>query len=113
MDERSLHLPPQGVAEGTPGALSAWSQEVAQTVNRILQGRTNNTGMAVLLPGSATTIADDRVGPGSLVLFMADSADAAALVAGGLHVEARAVGSFTLRHPTLSASLSLAYAVIG
>lgn len=73
---------------------------VAETVNRILQGRANNVGTVTLTDNAAsTTVSDNKFESGMVPVLVPTTANASAEIgAGTIYVSARAQGSFTLTH---------------
>lgn len=88
---------------------------VADVVNGIMNGKTNNTGTVTIgLSVTSTTINDARIGADSVILFMPTNANAATLLAGGsLFVSSRGKGVATITHPTTLLTSTFAYVVIG
>ena len=84
----------------------AWRKEdehlriIANALNGVLDGRTNNAGSVTLTASTAATIVTDkRAGVDSVVHLMPKTANAAAEIgAGGLYISARGNGTFTITH---------------
>ena len=98
-------------------ALSQFSdaENIADVVNGVLSGKTNNTA-SVTITNSATTtvVADFRVGPETCILFMpTTSAAATELAAGGMYVSARSKNSFTITHSSATSSRIFTYVAVG
>jgi|SRR6056300_1212331 len=88
---------------------------MAEVVNGLLNGKANNTGSVTLADGSATstTLSDERIGYGSVILLMPTTANAAAWM-NDVYVSARNKGSATLSHSANSVSdRTYGYVVIG
>lgn len=98
MNYRSL--PPFG---GDPRA-------VAEVVNGLMQGKSNNTGSVTLTTGTSTTLDDSRIGATSILVFMPITSDAAGTT---VWVSARNQGQATLAHASGTADRTYDYAVIG
>lgn len=92
----------------------ATTREIADVVNLILDGKINATGTVTLATGSATTtLSDRRIGTGSVILFMATTANAAGDLA-NLYVTGRTDGQATLNHSNnAQADRTYAYVVLG
>lgn len=90
-----------------PAALADHGQHlrlIAASLNPALQGKLNATKSIVLTPFSATTeLVDQRIGPGSCLLFMPETANAVQALA-GLYVSNRRRGTATLNHAFSSSS---------
>jgi len=86
---------------------------VALTVNRMMRGGLDNVGTVTLDPAQPDTRLDDsRIGGGSVLSFMPQTAEAAAAL-GGLHVPERQAGFAILRHSTPGPNRTFRYAVMG
>lgn len=88
---------------------------VAEVVNNLLRGKTNNTGTVTLAASSATTTTLDNalISPESVIVLMPTTANAAAWM-NDVYVSARANGSATLTHSANTATdRTYAFAVIG
>lgn len=98
-------LPPFG---GDPRA-------VAEVVNGMMNGKTNNTGTVTLRQSQTTTvITDERIGYASVILFMPTTADAADEMAHGhMYVSSRGKGTATISHGSHNSVMTYSYAVIG
>lgn len=91
-------------------------REVAEVVNGLLDGNSNNRGTVTLATSAASTaITDYRAGPDSIVLLMPTTANASAEIgAGTIYVSARATNSFTLTHANNSQSdRTFGYIIVG
>lgn len=102
-----------------PDALQ-WCRRLAEKINDIMQGRTNNYGTVTLTASSATTVitfAKGRLSTNSTVYFWPTTANAAAdFGAGTMYESARAVASntLTLTHANnANADKTFRYAIIG
>ena len=74
-------------------------RQVAEVVNRILDGGINSTGSVTLQTSSTeTTVNDVRAGENSVITFYAKSANAAAEPRTAIFISARTNGSFTITH---------------
>jgi hypothetical protein len=89
-------------------------REVAQVVNLIMDGKTNNTGAVTLTANSSTTTVDDRrAGADSVILFMPTTANAAA-EKDDLYVSSRGKQTFTITHSNNSQTdRTFGYAIVG
>ena len=60
--------------------IGATPREISEVVNNLVEGKVNSTGTVTLASGGATTttLTDRRIGPESIILFMATSLSAAA-----------------------------------
>ena len=67
-------------------------------LNNTIAGKVNSTGSATLTASATTTVlTDERIGSGSVILFMPTTANASTAYA-NLYVSARIEGSATLTH---------------
>ena len=95
---------PRASARAFPPAPIDWPDDgehrrkIAETVNRAMQGKLNNTGAVTLTANQTTTVvADLRAGPDSTIGFMPITANAAAAI-GGMYVSSRGNETFTITH---------------
>lgn len=73
-------------------------RRIAEAVNSILRGKTNNVTTVTLTANAATTtLTDSRIGGGSFIGFSPTTSNAAAGMT-ALYVSAKAKGSATLTH---------------
>jgi hypothetical protein len=88
---------------------------VAEVVNGIMNGKTNNTGLVTLREAEVTTvITDERIGYNSVILFMPITADAADEMSHGhMYVSSRGKGTATISHGNHNSVMTYAYVVIG
>lgn len=88
---------------------------VAEIVNGIMNGKTNNTGTITLNQGAtSTTLTDERIGGFSVILFMPLNGNAAdELGHGHMYVSARSKGTATITHGNHMHDLIFAYVVVG
>lgn len=85
---------------GYPGlSVTASTREIAERVNRILQGKLNAVMPSVTLTANAdtTTLTDTRIGGATWFGFMPLTENAAAALA-SIYVTDRLVGSATVNH---------------
>ena len=90
----------------TPTAPRKWFNveeqvsRIADVVNQILKGKTNNTGTVTLTVSAATTIlTDPRIGTDSVFLFMPTTANASAEIgAGTMYISYRGDKTATITH---------------
>jgi voltage-gated potassium channel Kch len=87
---------------------------VAEIVNGIMNGKTNNIGRITLSQSSTTTtLTDARIGADSVILFTPLSDHSASEMA-HLYISAQALGSATITHRnTGHADLNFQYIVVG
>jgi len=87
---------------------------VAEIVNNIMDGKTNNTGRVTLSQSSTTTVLNDyRIGVDSVILFTPLSDHAAAEMA-HLYISSQTNGSATITHRnTSNTDLNFQYIVFG
>jgi len=87
---------------------------VAEIVNGIMDGKTNNTGTIRLASSStSTTLTDARLGPAS-VIIMTPMTSNAAKEFGTCFISARTNGSATITHQnTGHADLDYTYIIVG
>ena len=97
-----------------PGADREWSRKLAEVMNNIILGRTNNTGTVTLTANdTTTTIADKRLGPKSVITFMPTTANAAAAMT-SIYVSSRGKQTATVTHDnTADVDRTLSYAIQG
>lgn len=88
---------------------------VAEVVNGIMNGKTNNTGKITLnVSATTTTLTDRRIGGDSVILFMPLNDKAADEMAHGhMYVSSRAQGAATITHGNHTYEMIFAYVVIG
>lgn len=89
-------------------------RSVAEIVNGIMDGKTNNTGTVMLAQSAATTtLTDARIGNESVILFTPTSSHAAQEMA-HLFISAQTAGSATITHRNTGHNdLSFQYIVVG
>ena len=97
-------------------------REVAEVVNNLVEGKTNNTGL-VTLPvagggggggsGATYTVNDERAGFNSVILFTPLSNTSAGKIT-SIYISQRNKGSFVITYnDSGSVDIELAYAIIG
>ena len=73
-------------------------RRLSLALNNTIAGKINSTGSATLTASATTTtLTDERIGSGSIILFMPTTANASTAYA-NLYVSARIEGSATLTH---------------
>lgn len=79
--------------------LPEWCRRLAQAVNLLIDGKSNNTGSVTLTENvTTTTVTDRRIGDGSTITFCPETANAAAELT-TMYVSTRTAGaSFVLTH---------------
>ena len=88
-------------------------RQVAEVVNRVLDGGLISTGSVTLQTSSATTVVSDvRVGENSVITFMPKDTNAAAELT-ALNVSARTNGTFTLTQNNSGTTRAYEYIIIG
>lgn len=89
-------------------------RSVAEIVNGIMNGKTNNTGVLTLSnSGSTTTIIDSRVSVDSVILLSPRSSNAATELT-HTYFQSQGKGQFTIKHRSHGHSdVTYGYAVIG
>lgn len=87
---------------------------VAEVVNGIMDGKTNNTGRITLAQSSTTTtLSDARIGIDSVILFTPTASNAASEM-NHLFISAQTTGSATITHRnTGHADLTFQYIIVG
>ena len=87
---------------------------VAEIVNGIMDGKTNNTGTVILAQSATTTtLTDARIGIESVILFTPTSSHAAAAMA-HLFISAQTTGSATITHRNTGHNdLNFQYIIVG
>ena len=87
---------------------------VAEVVNGIMDGKTNNIGTVTLAQSSTTTtLTDARIGIESVILFTPTSSNSASEMA-HLFISAQTNGSATITHRnTGHADLTFQYIIVG
>ena len=87
---------------------------VAEVVNGIMNGKTNNIGTTTLAQSSATTtLTDARIGAESVILFTPTSSHAAQEMA-HLYISAQTAGSATITHRNTGHNdLNFQYIIVG
>jgi hypothetical protein len=110
-----------GAPLSMPNALQ-WCRKLAETINTIMLGRTNNTGTITLTANVASTtvsLASGQLSTVSAIIFEPLTANAAAdLYGGGMYVTTAnhdvAGNKFVITHPNnANADKTFRYAIIG
>jgi hypothetical protein len=88
---------------------------IAEVVNGIMNGKTNNTGTVSLnMSATNTVIQDRRISQDSVILFMPLNENGAAELAHGhMYVSSRGRGTATITHGNHTHEMLFAYVVIG
>jgi hypothetical protein len=75
-------------------------RKIADAINGVMDGRTNNAGTVTLTSSAVSTqVSDNRVGTDSVIVFMPTTANAAAEIgAGTMYISARGKQTFTITH---------------
>ncbi len=104
MSNQFRTLPPMG----------AEPRQIAEVVNRTIDGKLNSTGSVTLTASATSTVvAEARSGPDSVVLFMPTTANAAAELA-TMFVSSRGKQTFTITHANnAQTDRTFKYVVIG
>jgi hypothetical protein len=99
-----------GASRGYDGVPESFAGEavhrrmLAQAINRLNQGKLNATLEVTLRPSQTTTqVADPRLAPGSVLLWMPQTASASAAERAGIWVSDRSKGRATLNHAAAAA----------
>jgi hypothetical protein len=89
-------------------------RDLRQIVAGIMDGKINATGAVTLTASdTTTTLTDPRIGAGSVILFMAMTANAKTAAA-NLYVSARTSGSATLTHASsANVDQTFGYVILG
>jgi hypothetical protein len=84
---------------GYPGlSQTATPREIAERVNRLLQGKLNAvTTLTLTANAASTTLTDPRIGGATFIGLMPTTANAAAAL-GTTYVSARGIGTATITH---------------
>lgn len=85
------------------------ARAVAEVVNGLMQGKSNNTGTVTLTAGATTTLIDPRLGADSVVLLMPASSSAPSA---GVYVTDRQKGQCTLNHAS-GVNRVFSYVIVG
>lgn len=109
----------EGVKEFWPNT-GTWFSHLAQKINQIMNGKTNNIGTVTLSPNTAATVVQEaagRIGQETYIALFPTTAAAATEFGGGaLYISGRSVANntFTIAHASNSASTrTFAYCLIG
>lgn len=89
---------------------------VVNTVNQLLDGRSNNAGTVTLTINVASSaVADKRAGKDSVIVFMPTTANATAEVGSGtMYISARGKQTFTITHANnAQADRTFGYIIVG
>lgn len=87
---------------------------VAEIVNNIMDGKTNNTGTIKLTSGATSTILYDARISAESVIIMTPMSSNAAKEFGSAYISARSNGQATITHQnTGHADLNYTYAIVG
>jgi len=89
-------------------------RQVAEVLNRTVDGKLNSTGTVTLTASAASTaVSEDRAGADSVILFMPTTANAAAEM-DGMYVSSRGKQTFTITHANnAQTDRTFSYVVIG
>jgi hypothetical protein len=91
------------------------NRAVADVVRGLMDGKSNNTGSVTLATGGATTttINDERIGYGSIIVFMPLASTSASILS-SLYISNRTQGTATVTHPAnTTANVLFGYVVVG
>ncbi len=90
------------------------ARQVAEVLNRTIDGKLNSTGTVTLTASAASTaVTEERAGSDSVILFMPTTANAAAEM-DGMYVSSRGKQTFTITHANNSQTdRTFSYVVIG
>lgn len=96
------------------GDESQFRRQVANVLNNVLSGKTNNTSSFTVAANAATTtLTNSRIGANSVILLMPTTANAAAALA-NVYFTGFLEGSCTVNHANnAQADRTFRYAVIG
>jgi len=88
-------------------------RKLAEVLTGVMDGKINATGTVTLTAStSTTTLTDERIGTGSIILFMPTTENAAGEI--GMYVSARGKKTATITHASMSQTdRTFAYAVLG
>ena len=92
----------------------ATTREIAEVLNRAIDGKLYSTGQITLTASSSTsTVNDTRASKESVILFSPTTSNAAS-AASGMHVSTKNNGSFVVTHASNSqADRTFDYVIIG
>jgi hypothetical protein len=123
MSFRNLDTPPSGLVTPNLQALAGivakvlgWLGQARDVTNNIMRGKLNCTGTKSLGPGAATTtLSNQLIGGGSVVLLQPITANAAAELGNGtLYFDPPAAGSVVIHHANnAQTDRTFNYVVIG
>jgi hypothetical protein len=86
---------------------------VAEIVNGMMDGKTNNTGSITLRQSqTTTTLTDARISRDTIILFMPLNQRAAQEIT-NTYISARTTGSATITHGSHNFDMTFGYAVVG
>lgn len=109
-----------GVPDFVTTNLSDWIRKARITINGCLNGRTNNTGTFTLAANTVSTnvvIAEGRLGPDTVVVFVPTTSTAAtAFGSGGMWQSSRSelTNTFSFTHPnTADSDKIFQYVLVG
>jgi len=88
-------------------------RQIAEIVNNLVEGKSNNTGeFSTTISTTTTTLSDERIGFNSVIVFMPlDSNSAAEL--GSIYFDTFAQGSCTVHHGSHGVSRNYRYIIVG
>jgi len=90
-------------------------REIAEVVNNLIEGKSNNTGTITLAVASATTttIYDERIGANSVILLMPKTASAVSVIT-STYISATNKGNAVITHTANTvADKTFRYIVVG
>ena len=95
----------------------AWTggnpREVAEIVNNLVEGKSNNTGdFSTTITSTSTTLYDERIGFNSVILFMPLDLNSAAELK-DIYFTNFAQGSCTVNHGSHGVSRNYRYIIVG
>ena len=92
----------------------ATTREIAEIVNRTVDGKLNSTGdFTLTASATTTTVTDPRAGKESVILFSPTTSNAAAAIS-GLYVSTKNNGSFVVTHASnAQTDRTFDYVIIG
>ena len=109
----AVGIAPPGDPGGTVESLRNWGLQVNALLRALLAGKSNMTGECTLTPSATSTVVQDaRIGEGSMIFFMPQTASARGLAPP--QVTAQKPGEMTIGHASNAATdLVFGYVVLG
>lgn len=81
---------------------SAPTEAIVDAINQLMLGRLNARTDVTLSTGTTTTLTDSRIGPGSYIGMMPQTASAMKALTTGFYINSRTKGSASITHTSFT-----------